>query len=104
MTQNTMKIRMIFITKWPNIKYNDIADIEQYVLDNRNNINKLSMGGFEIHDFTVPENLDKCLIGDICSGKMYWKTINKNIKYSNWWIFLEKDNNFKSINFSKVCS
>jgi hypothetical protein len=99
-----MNIRLIVADNWPtNDVFEDDNQITQYVDDNCNNTDKLINNGLKIEDFSTPDNFDRQLILDICTGKQFhicWgNRVDFYTDYYQSWIFVFDGEKYGPFNY-----
>jgi hypothetical protein len=93
-----MNIRLVIADNWPtNKSFEDDTQITQYVNTNCNNVDELTDIRLKIEDFSIPDNLDRQLVLDICTGKEYHICFDNAVdfytEYHQSWIFVLDNNN-----------
>lgn len=98
-------IRLVTFYEAPNcwdfldddIEFECDAQLENYVL---NNINEtIDLPGFVVEDFTVPDDLDRSLILDICNGKSFtlWdsESVDFHSEMYQFWSFIQNGDKYE---------
>jgi len=89
-----MNIRNVVLNDWPK-EFEEDTDIENYVTNNANNVDKLKEIGCVVQDMTVPDGLDEQLVTYLGTGFAFSEWFNYGVDihqdyYQNW-VFVEKD-------------